>query len=109
MKRLPILMSIIALAAPSIACQTNPQSERAGETAAKALKRANLRRTSNSPRRCQARSKLMGSVMERTPNATKFWPIYRDYDAELKRSTTCVFNLMEYKQLHPDDRPEGQQ
>jgi len=44
------------------------------------------------------KAKLLGAVMQfDAEDAAKFWPIYRDYDSELKKlNDQRVANILEY-------------
>ena len=50
------------------------------------------------------KSQLMGAVMQLDPDdAAKFWPIYRDYDAELtKLNDLRVANIEEYAKAYAE-------
>jgi hypothetical protein len=48
------------------------------------------------------KAKLLGEVMQfDAEDAAKFWPIYRDYDSELKKVNDLrVANIMEYSRTY---------
>ena len=105
MKKNAHLFAILAvlLAAPGLQAQEKTQPQKAPAKAEKAppsAKEQNLKEYIQLLRQDvkTQKSAIMGAVMQLDPDAAaKFWPIYRDYDAELtKVNDLRVANILDY-------------
>jgi uncharacterized protein YqeY len=110
-KRLVIWFFVLAVAAsaPGLMAQTQtkPESDKApAKTAHKPLtaQEENIQEYIKLLREDVGaeKVKVMGSVMELdAEDAAKFWPIYRDYDAELSKVNDLrVANILEYSRTY---------
>lgn len=108
-KRLAIWFFALAVAAsaPALMAQTKPESDKApAKSAHKPLtaQEDNIQEYIKLLREDVGaeKVKVMGSVMELdAEDAAKFWPIYRDYDAELSKVNDLrVANILEYSRTY---------
>jgi hypothetical protein len=105
MKKLAICISILAVISSGqvLTAQTKTETQKVpGKTTAKpqAPEELNIQEYIKLLREdvSAEKAKLMGSVMQLdAEDAAKFWPIYRDYDAELSKVNDLrVANILEY-------------
>ena len=99
---LAVWFALLAFVCPAIFAQQSAQSQSAGEKAAAATddKEKNIQEYVNLLRSDVRKQKveIMGTVMQLDPDdAAKFWPIYKQYDAELtKLNDLRVANIQDY-------------
>jgi len=108
-KRLAMWFFVLAVAAaaPALMAQTKAESDK---TPAKAAHKPLTAQEENMQEYIKLlredvgaeKVKVMGSVMELdAEDAAKFWPIYRDYDAELSKVNDLrVANILEYSRTY---------
>ena len=95
-----LLLQVTALPAfiPLARAQDNPQAANADNKNIQAyieLLRSDVR---------QQKAEAMGAVMQLSAaDAAKFWPIYNEYDAELRKlNDSRAANIQEYARTYPD-------
>jgi hypothetical protein len=108
-KRLAMWLFLLAVAAsaPGVMAQTKPEPDKApAKTTHKPMtaQEENIQEYIKLLREDVGaeKVKVMGSVMELdAEDAAKFWPIYRDYDAELSKVNDLrVANILEYSRTY---------
>ncbi|MGA7623644.1 MAG: hypothetical protein WB630_20945 [Candidatus Acidiferrales bacterium] len=108
-KRFAMWFSLLTLmvSAPALMAQTKPEAEK---TPPKAAAKAQTAQEENIEEYIKLlrqdigaeKAKLMGSVMQLdAEDAAKFWPLYRDYSAELNKINDLrVANILEYSRTY---------
>jgi hypothetical protein len=109
MKRLVICISMLSVMASgqTLAAQTTSETQKASANTAtkpQTPEELNMQEYIKLLREdvSAQKAKLMGSVMQLdAEDAAKFWPIYREYDAELRKVNDLrVANILEYSRTY---------
>jgi hypothetical protein len=108
-KRFAMWFSLLTLmvCAPALMAQTKPEAEKAPPKAAAKAQTAQEENIEEYIKLLRQdigaeKAKLMGSVMQLdAEDAAKFWPLYRDYSAELNKINDLrVANILEYSRTY---------
>ena len=99
-----IFLAICLTSSAAVLAQTNTSTEKPAKTAARTPEELNTQEYIALLRKdiSGQKAKLLGTVMQfDAEDAAKFWPIYRDYQAELnKLNDLRVANIQEYARTY---------
>ena len=105
--RIAVILAICFFAGQAVVAQNNTSTEQQSAntaTAAQSPQELNIEEYIKLLREdvSSEKAKLLGQVMQfDAEDAAKFWPIYRDYDAELRKVNDLrVANILEYSRSY---------